>query len=78
MFCKPWRVCGKPDFPVTTQGTKHLFGTRIDLANNATLIDNENTVLHILNDQLVDLRHAGKIDFPLGDDGFDRNCALRE
>ena len=48
----------------------------IGLADDAVLVHHQHPVLHVLDHQLVHLRHVGKIDFTLRRDGFDHHCAL--
>ena len=40
-------------------------GAAVDLADHAALVHHQHAVLHVLDHELVDLRHVGEIDFAL-------------
>jgi hypothetical protein len=73
------RVILQQDFAVRKpQRTQDCFCPAVDLPYHTALVHYQHTVLHILNDQLIDLRHVGEVDFALRHDGLDGNCALRK
>ena len=58
--------------------TQDLHRSPVDLADHAALVHHQHAVLHVLDDQLIDLRHVGEIHFALRRQLFARLRVARQ
>jgi hypothetical protein len=59
------RAVAQRHHAAATHAADHAFGRGVDLAHDARAVDHDHAVLHVLDHQLVDLRHVGKVDLAL-------------